>query len=308
MTKRAKMKPANVKLSLLFSLSLVPGLLAMTGCDASTHPDDRGTPLWTLKGAITDGGSTPLTGELRVAFLWDLEYEDESVIGEDTVLAVAQDVPLQPEFPVHFTIDFFEPPPEKALNKWIVEGVGIAHGTIVAYEDRNGNGKLDLVGSRAPEFIDVIRGAVPRWMGEFAFIYIDSSEPVNLGPGFDCQPGLNILDPDSESDSVRFLPLDGTIEFTLTDDYWVRSLACREGVGSVDTSSDSIPREEEVAPGELGSLVDEVICEEDGRGAWGERCSEPVPTEFVCTVEEECQYYTATLAPDAPVPADWPCP
>jgi hypothetical protein len=90
---------------------------------------------------------------------------------------VAKDLPVQPVFPSNFVIQLDEPPPQSAFITG-TQGLTfqIAQGFVVAYEDLNGNGKLDLVQDDAGAFVDKIVGANTQGM---SLIYLQGTLPPN---------------------------------------------------------------------------------------------------------------------------------
>ena len=106
---------------------------------------------------------------------------------------VAEDLPVQPVFPSSFVIPLDQPPPPGAFlpsNQGLT--FQLAMGFVVAYEDRNGNGKLDLVSDDAGAFVDRIVGANPQGM---ALIYLQGTLPTGDG---------GLVDSDGHSPSLGY--------------------------------------------------------------------------------------------------------
>jgi hypothetical protein len=86
---------------------------------------------------------------------------------------------VQPVFPSNFVIQLDEPPPQGVFMT--VTGnpgppLQIAQGVVVAYEDLNGNGKLDLVQDDAGAFVDKIIGVN---MPGMSLVYLQGTLPPN---------------------------------------------------------------------------------------------------------------------------------
>src|SRR5262249_23602576 len=104
----------------------------------------------TLYGRITSSTASVTSPEVRVALVWE---RNEPAPGTRS-LKVAQELGVHAQFPVEFQIDVAELPPADAMNQVEPEKAArggidprmrFALGTILVYEDKNGNGMLDLV-------------------------------------------------------------------------------------------------------------------------------------------------------------------
>lgn len=139
-------------------VSLVPVLCACStrGGSSSSSPPEPGVPLRTLHAALVDAPTTPIQGNLRVAVLWKVAGE-----GGDATWEKSLDLGIAKTWPVHFTIDIAPRPPDDAIEPWPspTASMRFATGTVVAYEDVNGNGQLDLIPPGSNQGVDVLRGA-----------------------------------------------------------------------------------------------------------------------------------------------------
>jgi hypothetical protein len=172
---------------------VLPSALALA---CGSLPDDPSRPeaLATLEGQLTNQGSLPLDGDVRIAVIWRRPRP-----GGGVAFSVVEDVPVEPVFPSKFRIALRSPPPaavmvsaadafggdandgtdptgpdrgapEPARARGAASGVRstalgpqdgpaagdlrVALGTLVAYVDENRNGRLDLVDEGARDFID----------------------------------------------------------------------------------------------------------------------------------------------------------
>jgi len=124
---------------------------APLGCGSlDAHTGTPGT-LATVQGGLSDPSGYEVHDDVRVAAVW--------LNVDDTGYSVSEDLPVQPLFPSSFVVRLDGPPPAAALAVPRGLDVPIAIGAVVAYEDLNGNGKLDLVSGDAGAFIDRIVGA-----------------------------------------------------------------------------------------------------------------------------------------------------
>jgi hypothetical protein len=157
--------------------------VAALGCGGlDGHTGTRGT-LATVQGALVDPSGYPVHNDVRVAVVW-LNINGLGYI-------VSEDLPVQPVFPSSFVVQLDGPPPAAAIS--VPRGIDepVAVGVVVAYEDLNGNGKLDLVPSNAGAFIDRIVGANEN----LYLFYIDGPVPLPGTQSFvgTATPGYNLV-------------------------------------------------------------------------------------------------------------------
>ena len=129
------------------------------GCGSVLGADSAGDPLVLLKGELRSNRDALVISRpdrLRAALVWGT-FSDETVScmtsgqlecfnGKNPQLGkVVDDVPVSGAFPYAFEIPVFAPPAEEALHRW-EDGSVFALASVVAYEDRNGNQRLDAVG------------------------------------------------------------------------------------------------------------------------------------------------------------------
>jgi len=90
---------------------------------------------------------------VRVAVVWRVPSGDKP-------LAVAEDLPVHPGFPLRFQLELHKAPPPEAMQTLEFQSYAFrgAYGVVVAYEDVNHNGRLDIVGNELPEFVDRLLG------------------------------------------------------------------------------------------------------------------------------------------------------
>jgi hypothetical protein len=158
---------------------------APLGCGSlDGHTGTPGT-LATVQGGLLDpsGYGVPHDNDVRVAVVW------RNLGGSG--YTVSEDLPVQPVFPSSFAVQLDGPPPAAALGVQPGLDVPIGVGVVVAYEDLNGNGKLDLVPSDAGAFIDRIAGANES----LYLVYIDGPVSPQAAPNIvgTPTPGYNLL-------------------------------------------------------------------------------------------------------------------
>lgn len=214
-----------------------------------------------------------------------------------------------------------EPPP----------GVRVAVGTLVAYEDTNGNGKLDLVDIDASQFVDRVIGANPELM----LLYVEG-EPGNWGgeAGQQPRPGYQLLrltrcesvgestecatpddptcgkpqGPTTCNESVAILPVSALFELPISNDPELSSMMCSQEESPIHSAGGGaypgqIP---ETDPGPAGyPPASEVSCDEGGRAYRVNTCTKTDhgPCRGIST---SCDQRYVGL-PSGAVPAAWPC-
>lgn len=145
--------------------------LALTGCGGLLGRDSGGDPLVLLEGELgTTAQGVVVSGEaLRATLVWQ-RYADETVQcaeeGRDDCAIDAsnspqfsvemEDVAVRDGFPQVFRMPLYAPPPESALNARGEARLGLA--SVLAYQDLNGNGRLDPVGPEDTASTDHVVG------------------------------------------------------------------------------------------------------------------------------------------------------
>jgi len=243
------------------------------GCGQAAGPHFN-PPFATLFGVITSS-SVPTPSEVRVALVWRKRDPDGNI------LRVAQELAVRADFPVRFRLDIDTLPPSDAINIGTNADGSMdptfhyATGSLIIYEDVNGNGTLDLLPTDAVGTIDRVLG-IPEHLSVF---YVESSLPrpsAGAQKGFNLRHEPSIVDPHPE----------------LSREMCARTTPTPDG-GCVGSSCSSIP----VPPGAL------VTCNGDGTSYMYKFCR---PTTLCAS--SSCEYGCGQRSPSDPVPPDWPCP
>lgn len=162
------------------------------GCGSLAENTDQHEPLAVLQGELTNPEAMSTSSAVRVAVIWNCGSMDLDMY------RVSQEVEVEPVFPSRFRLELTEPPPADCMLDPYAEsedydegpsGAGgpgdpdvpapgpapapsntpqdiatagstlrVGVGTIAAYDDLNGNGKLDLVDPTASAYIDAVLG------------------------------------------------------------------------------------------------------------------------------------------------------
>jgi hypothetical protein len=295
-----------------FSGSVLLASLALSSVGCGSLDGHTGTPgtLATVTGQITNPQSMALGSPARVAVVW---------LNMGGAYSVAEDLPFQPTFPSSFTIELQNPPPQAAM---IDPGKGgqfkVAIGFVVAYEDLNGNGKLDLVTDANGAFIDKIVGTSP----DLAVFYLEGSIPPGVTDSNGNAPPLGYSlfrqDPppslcaDAGSGSAgAWLPMSTAYDLEISSDPEVNQIMCAnygqgahsEGSGgaSWNVAQQGKPPSGYAAPGTPG-----LQCACDGSNYTVQTCK--VVHTGLCEEVTSCTETQAVVLGGATKPAGWPCP
>jgi hypothetical protein len=276
----------------LMGISLLAAVLSCCGSiDGPEHPGD---PLWTLHGKILEAEPGVETGELRVAFVWERHFL------EGGVALIAQDIPINPEFPSEFTLDLFEAPPEEAMHQGEdleeeLAGLRVAGGILLVYDDRNTNQELDVLPKDAQAYIDYVLGPAERYMAMFI-----EGDPQGLEfDGVSLKPGLNLFL--FEDRVVTKLPVDAELVITLVDDPEFQSFMCEESIRGEGIGQNL----GEVHFSEIPEGAD-ISCADDKKSLTFEKTTRQ--QDGVCgDVKTVSVWGQSSIDPVEPAPEGWPC-
>jgi len=274
------------------------GLCAGCGQAAGPHFNP---PFATLFGVITSS-SVPTPSEVRVALVW--RKKDP----EGNILRVAQKLGVRADFPVRFRLDIGTLPPADAMNVGMNADGSAFHyatGSLIIYEDVNGNGTLDLLPTDAVGTIDRVLG-IPEHLSVF---YVESSvprSPTGSQRGFNLRREPAQVDPQpgaATCSSVtvgtrQYLPLSSEIQVALTAAPELSREMCARTTPAPDggcSGPSCFPGL--VPPGAL------VTCNPGGTAYVYKLCQ---PATLCAS--STCDYGCGQRNPGDPAPPDWPCP
>ncbi|WNG47616.1 hypothetical protein F0U60_28445 [Archangium minus] len=201
--------------SLLFLLLSL--LLTLAGCGSVVGPHHPGEPLVTIQGQMNPTADARITGPVRLAFVWYPQWlaaEDTGGSQGGPVDVVTEDVVYQGSFPANYSFHLYHPPPESALKPLGdgLQGKG-AFGILLAYQDGNGNAKLDTIPTNGAPVDRIIGSSLlaEPTSAAFTVIYVTTEQPAETG----LKPGFNLIQAvNSENSAV--VPLDTHMPLTLT--------------------------------------------------------------------------------------------
>jgi hypothetical protein len=198
-------------------------MLLMAACaPGAIGPRYRGEALFTVKGQLVASGPAPTT-PIRLAVAW---YPNERTDTAPKAI-VTQDVEYQGSFPLNYTFSFFTVPEVSALHEYVERGVTTraAFGVLLAYEDRNGNGRLDsivkgggpvdrVLGTSVGDTYNGAPAAAPVWVA-----YVEGTPPeswTGYGPGYNLYQRRGVV------------PSDTDVPITLTGSNELNFFVCEE--------------------------------------------------------------------------------
>ena len=196
---------------------LLSALLTLAGCgDDVVGPDHPGQPLLTLEGQMNAEPGTSLPAQVRLAFVWYPQWlAAENTTGEQSTLqeVITEDVVYQGSFPANYRFHLYRPPPDEALAQLDEGLVGRgAFGILLAYEDKNGNGKLDPIALEGAPMDRVIGSSLlGAQRSAFAVVYVNQAQPAETG----LKPGFNIIQA-VNSDTSAVVPHSTPLPLSLT--------------------------------------------------------------------------------------------
>jgi hypothetical protein len=162
----------------LATMSALGLVLSAAGCGSLSGDTGSPSPLTNIHGTVMSDSGSPPPASLATAIVWF------GMSADGSFQESADSVPVTGAFPATFEIALTAIPPASAMIDFRAvfgspevpaTGVQVALGFVVAYDDRNGNGRLDIVDPGASEYIDKIEGVADRLI-----FYLDQSVPTSL--------------------------------------------------------------------------------------------------------------------------------
>lgn len=309
-------------------------LLLILGCLGSLLAcgdlgDDENTPLAVIEGQLSQASLTATPSNVRVAVIWNTST---------TGFKTSMDVAASPVFPSKFRLELKDPPPVTATVKPSEDAVpdpttdnpgpggrstkplnnqgasaAYAIGSIVAYEDLDGDGRLGLIDANTPPS-DRVLGT-----NEELFVVYVEGDPSAASPfgtpaparGYNLYRSPRCTRPTrtspGECAAGSWLPISTPYELPLGADPQLGELMCNGTSSSIDVSP-NVQVDPKPAPGPNGwpdRNDPHLACKADGQSYAYFRCV--TTSKGLCKgAHERCYDETWTL-PSTPAPAEWPC-
>ena len=301
---------------------LMATAMATTAC-GSAAGNGYAPPFVTLKGTITTTGAVKTLSTVRVALVWKLASSSSSA---PSSFRAVQELDVRAEFPVGFDLDVRTLPPPEAMaptasGQAVPQGFATAYafGTLVVYEDTNGNGKLDLLSEDGTMPVDHVLG-IPKGL---EIVYLEGGripKNPNALPGdedvLDHDPGFNliveparVLEPGCSScnapvGSWTKLPLDGALDIELTQDpRLARALCATAGADAVTSTGGCQPCIGAACASCAIPAGAAVKCSDDRTAFVARACA----SASVCG-GLTCETVSGRRDAGSPAPSGWPCP
>lgn len=208
--------------------ALLALLVSTAACDAPVDPSYEGEPLVTLEGQMTVSPALNFDKPVRLALAWypalgntdpaaEVPFSNPSGI-------VTEDVVYKTSFPINYSFHLYRPPPESALVALPQEdgyrGKG-AVGILLAYQDGNDNGRLDIIKATGLP-VDRVIGASALTSDRSWFVaYLDSDQPAATG----LKKGFNLVRQEATG-AMTALPLSTRIPLNLIFTNELNALVC----------------------------------------------------------------------------------
>jgi hypothetical protein len=320
---------------------LVAALLPVAaGCGSLSDAPGTAAPLATMNGTLSVASGAQAPSSVRVALVWRNDLGD----GDQRGFNVAEDLEVAPQFPARFQLTVRTAPPSSALIRPEDDfDMSVAVGSVVAYEDKNGNGKLDLVPAKSTSFVDGIVGAndelIVVWLPKepTAALARELRDPqgglpragynlykrhtpictISGGGNGDAEPVPGApATPCTDKADIRWLPIDAPFDLPIVTDPKFNSLMCQstdpgpgpDGPPQVgpdpSPGGPGVPSGPSVPQGPFPAPgARGLVCSPDGRRFTYSDCREP----GLCEAASSCGARVENLPAGVAAPAGWPC-
>lgn len=296
--------------------------MAMAACGTAAG-DGYAPPFVTLRGTITTTGTVKTLSTVRVALVWKLANASPSAPAS---FRAVQELDVRAEFPVGFNLDVRTLPPPEAMaptasGQTVPPGFATAYafGTLVVYEDTNGNGKLDLLSDDGAMPVDHVLGA-PKGL---EIVYLEGGgipknpdalpgdeDVLDHNPGFnliveparDLEPGCTACD--APVGPWTKLPIDGGLEIVLGEDpRLARALCANAGADAVTSTGGCQPCLGAACASCAIPAGAAVKCSEDRTAFVARACASASVCGYL-----KCETVSGRRDQGSPAPSGWPCP
>jgi hypothetical protein len=311
-------------------LAVLPCLAsAATGCGGGLDSDTATpTTLATVSGTITNPQSLAVVSDaLRVAVVWDAAGQALPDGSYATDHRTSQDIKVTSAFPVSFALKLADLPTDLQPFSELFGSTGKVDlrgtaGFVIAYEDTNENGKLDLVTASSGAFVDKVLGSATS-----PLLYLEGAMPTDTSllanaadsaghfptRGFNlrvsyCVSGKTPPAGRRCEDAYDWVTVGTPITLALTGEAKLADIMCQELPSS---SNNEVSNGHE--PGELPVVLPvandpTVTCTADGRGfTIAAPCTTTSPPGICQASTTTCRKDAYVLAATASAPGGWPC-
>lgn len=302
-------------------------LLSALACGSLVSNADQPGTLASVAGTVSNPDALPIENRaFRVAVGWVTSGQELADGGYADDHRTTQDVAVSPVFPARFTVALSQfPPVLQPIQELFGAAPSVAlrgvAGFVLAYEDLNHNGQLDLVTAASSGFVDRVVGEA-----NMPLFYLEGTVPSDPSLWANAQDasgklpslGFNLFEtycvsgkvpPAGETCDVAFdwVPVSMPVAIALSGDPKLSNLMCAEipSGGSSETSNTHSPGD--FPPTFPFSSDPKVACTPDGRSFTYKACATSSPPGTCQPSWTICSEDTYVLVSGAPAPSGWPC-
>lgn len=275
-------------------------LATVTACGGL--PDHEGDPstLVTLHGSVQSQSGALGGAGVHVALIWES--------GKKHSLAV--DTPVKAEFPASFSLPVkSEPPSGFVVPSQEMGGASVALGLLVAYQDVNHNGKLDLLDQSSTKAVDRVVGMDESHILVFVQAAPNGFDVMKDDSGAVPRLGFNILEHNSDFSKSAWDPI--STELLLTEDSSpdAQTVMCTSG----GASSFGVGYTKQAPAGVIGPNGAYPAADDPNLTCYASNPDRYGYTDDTVTLDKPCikQYQSVTTVYSKQTgtsPAGWPCP
>jgi hypothetical protein len=314
-------------------------VLALAGCGDPLVGGAFAPPYFTFTAIASAPMGVTLPKNINIALLWYSDNGDGQSYATEVVTFSGE------HFPIEWLLDVHALPPMSSIHGIVpIDNLDptmrFADGTLVAYADNNGNGKLDIDptdGTRSPDvvlaaatqldffYLAAGRPAPPPFVGivPVAPAFSLVSEPPRVDPDigecdeFNANGHLSSLCEQVANGTPSSIPLPATIDFPVTADPSLRRYACASFWGPNEYPDWLLAQPSEIGDGPQYKFCRgyncpldvpppgvTVECNAAGTAYRYKNCSNDA-TRCGTTF---CHYGHGARLPGSAIPAGWPCP
>lgn len=212
----------------------VAALAALVGCSGSKNDAKL-----SIHGELQSSLQATQAAPLHLAMAWYPTFASASPASKAGGI-VTQDVTFEGSFPLAFTFEIAGPPPEAALFDLSQQGGSghLAYGVLIAYEDANGNAKLDTIPKGGAPVDNIVGISMPDPSRpppahSYYVLYLDGAlAPDDPAAPFALPQGYTLLQVQYHY-GIKPVPMDTVVEVPVTRSPGLNLYACPSAFDNV---------------------------------------------------------------------------
>jgi hypothetical protein len=210
-------------------------------CGSATNSHYQGTSIAKLQGQLVSNTSITLDRPVLLAMAWYPAWAASAPASPANAIVMQGNIRFHGSFPINFEFQLYDAPPANALADLAADGGSgrIAYGVLIAYEDSNGNGQLDVIqpgGSPVDSIVGLSVGdpSLPPPAASYYVVYLDGTlSASDYFASLDLQQGYNLLE-NHHDFGVEAVPLTSSIAINLTGSSALNYYVCPSAFVSSD--------------------------------------------------------------------------